>query len=144
MRRTSPALVSARRTSYTAWWDTSPEWRRTTSISESVSACGWSCTAASTATRGRVTRRATWRSMPSSSAVVGIALSLPQNLERFKSESERQQRVLDDLGQCRVDPVLAPHHLRYRHPEAHRLDQRLDQRGRLVAHEVRADQGAAR
>src|ERR687894_2197865 len=38
---------------------------------ESVSACGWSCTADSTATRGRVTRSATLRNMRSKSDVVG-------------------------------------------------------------------------
>ena len=39
---------------------------------EYVSACGWSYTAASTATRGRVTRREAPRSMPSSSATGGM------------------------------------------------------------------------
>src|SRR3954471_14388056 len=38
---------------------------------ESVVACGCWCTAASTATRGRVTRRPTPRNMRSKSAVVG-------------------------------------------------------------------------
>ena len=46
---------------------------------------------------------------------------------------EAQQRVLDDLGQRRVDPVLAAGHLLGGLTEAHRLDHRLDDRRRLVA-----------
>ena len=55
----------------TAWWETGCESRRTDAMSESVSACGLSCTAASTASRGRVTRNAARRSIASNSAVVG-------------------------------------------------------------------------
>ena len=44
---------------------------RTAPMIESVSACGWSCTAASTASRGRVTRSGASRSIRSYSAVVG-------------------------------------------------------------------------
>src|SRR5918998_6888135 len=43
---------------------------------ESVSACGWSCTADSTAIRGRVTCRATPRNMRSKSEDVGTLRSL--------------------------------------------------------------------
>src|ERR671917_1402629 len=54
---------------------------------ESVSACGWSCTADSTATRGRVTRRATPRNMRSKSEVVGTLQSVPQFLESIKNQA---------------------------------------------------------
>src|SRR5918911_1401537 len=84
MRRTRPTAVSTRRTSYTAWWETSPRSARTTPMIESVSACGWSCTADSTATRGRVTRRATPRNMTSKSDVVGTLRSLAHFLESIK------------------------------------------------------------
>jgi hypothetical protein len=39
MRRTKPAAVSARGTSWTAWWDTSPRLSRTTLMIEFVSTC---------------------------------------------------------------------------------------------------------
>ena len=52
-----PASVSARSTSYTAWWDTAGSSRAHGADDRvSVSACGCACTAASTASRGRVTR----------------------------------------------------------------------------------------
>src|SRR3981081_3380024 len=54
---------------------------------ESVSACGWSCTADSTATRGRVTRRATPRNMRSKSDVVGTPRSVAQLLELLKNQA---------------------------------------------------------
>ena len=73
MRRTRPAAVSTRSTSYTAWWDTSPRSARTAPMIESVSACGWSRTAVSTASRGRVTRSAAPRSRRSNSEAVGTA-----------------------------------------------------------------------
>src|SRR5688500_19299911 len=44
---------------------------------ESVSACGWSCTADSTAVRGRVTRRPASRNMRSRSEAVGTTAVLP-------------------------------------------------------------------
>lgn len=71
MRRTRPADVRARSTSYTACVETSPERSRTTPRIDSVSACGWSWTAVSTATRGRVTRRPAPRSRASASLVPG-------------------------------------------------------------------------
>src|ERR1700716_2536808 len=70
-----------------AWWDTSPRFSRTTPLIESVSACGWSCTADSTATRGRVTRRATPRNMRSKSDVVGTPRSVAQLLELLKNQA---------------------------------------------------------
>jgi hypothetical protein len=54
------------------------------SISESVSACGFPCTAASTASLGRVTRRAASRSMDSKSELVGTPRSLSHILDPFK------------------------------------------------------------
>src|SRR5215211_1565961 len=51
---------------------------------ESVSACGWPCTADSTATRGRVTRRATPRNMRSKLEVVRTLRSLALFLEWIK------------------------------------------------------------
>ena len=81
MRRTSPAAVSARSTSYTAWWDTSGRFLRTAPMIESVSACGCAYTASSTANRGRVTRSAASRSMCSKSEVVGTLRSMLHFLE---------------------------------------------------------------
>ena len=54
---------------------------------ESVSACGWSCTADSTATRGRVTRSATPLSSRSKSEVVGTLRSIEHLLESVKISS---------------------------------------------------------
>ena len=59
---------------------------RTAPMIESVSACGCSYTAVSTATRGRVTRRAAPRSICSKSKVVGT----PQNLPLFWNQSRIQ------------------------------------------------------
>ena len=59
---------------------------RTTPMIESVSACGWACTADSTAIRGRVTRRPAPRSMRSSSDAVGTTSSLAQTLDSIKQE----------------------------------------------------------
>jgi hypothetical protein len=49
-------------TSYTAWRETSGRPLRTADKIVSVSACGWECTASSTATLGRVTRKSAIRS----------------------------------------------------------------------------------
>src|SRR4051794_23192190 len=51
---------------------------------EYVSACGWSCTAASAATRGRVTCKEALRSIASSSWVAGMAGSLAHILEAIQ------------------------------------------------------------
>ena len=51
---------------------------------ESVSACGDACTAASTASRGRVTRRGAPRSRRSQSEVVGTLRSILHFLECIK------------------------------------------------------------
>src|SRR5690349_24938471 len=57
----------------------------------SVSACGWSCTAVRTATRGRVTRSSAPRSTCSSSTVVGMAracrIVLNESRKRLKHET---------------------------------------------------------
>jgi hypothetical protein len=66
---------------------TSPRSSRTAPMIESVSACGWSCTADSTATRGRVTRRATPRNMCSKSEVVGARQRVAQFLESIKNQA---------------------------------------------------------
>src|SRR6476661_10465132 len=55
---------------------------------ESVSACGCACTAASTASRGRVTRRGAPRSMRSRSEVGGTLRSMLRFLERIKKAWE--------------------------------------------------------
>ncbi len=47
---------------------------------------------------------------------------------RALRSAQTQKRVLHHLGQRRVDPVLPAGHLRRGEPEAHRLDQRLDNR----------------
>ena len=54
-----------------------------------------------------------------------------------------QQRVLDDLGQRRVDPVLALGDLAGGLAERHRLDERLDHGGRFGADDVGAEEQAA-
>src|SRR4051795_6282537 len=74
------------------------------------------------------------RKLPTADSVVA-----PQRHAR-SIEVETQQGVLDDLGERRMDPVLAPGHLAHTEAEAHRLDQRLDQGGRLLAHQMRADE----
>src|SRR4051794_20135517 len=76
---------------------------------EWVSACGWAATAASTASRGRVTRRATPRSLCSKSAVPGTARSFPRNLEpinlchgaRRRRAATRQNGSASDRGPLR-------------------------------------------
>src|SRR5829696_621488 len=60
---------------------------------ESVSACGWSCTADSTAVRGRVTRRPTSRNMSSRSEAVGTIFSLADNLEPINRRSPDFRRA---------------------------------------------------
>src|SRR6476469_3087947 len=77
MRRTRPASVSARRTSYTAWCDTWPSRPRTTLIRVSVAAGACKKKAVSTASRGRVTRSAASRSERSRSAGVGTRRACP-------------------------------------------------------------------
>jgi predicted MFS family arabinose efflux permease len=58
IRRTNAA--SARhRTSFTVWLKTEPRRARTSAVKVSRSTCGWAFTAVSTATPGRVTRKAT-------------------------------------------------------------------------------------
>src|SRR5687767_15918626 len=56
-------------------------------MSVSVSACGCPCTADSTASRGRVTRRAACRSITSNSERGGTGSSLVHSLERIKPGS---------------------------------------------------------
>ena len=151
MRRTRPASVSARSTSYTAWWDTSPRSPRTTEMIESVSACGCSCTADSTATRGRVTRSAAPRSMRSSSAFVGTLRSMAPSLESVKNGPPRRRDacftltssthanwqhgsvrnvVVDAVEIARLMPVLSPDRAERLRAFAARARQRL--RGRTV------------
>jgi hypothetical protein len=85
MRRTRPAAVSRCSESYTVWWDTSGKSPRTAPMIESVSACGCACTALSTATRGRVTRRAAPRSIRWKSNLVTTLRSMAGFLESVKS-----------------------------------------------------------
>src|SRR5215469_3411849 len=94
MRRTSPAAFSARSTSYTAWWDTSPRSSRTTPMIESVSEWGLRCTAVSTASRGRVTRSAAPRNIRSKSAAVGTRRSIVYFLESIKIWECRRRIML--------------------------------------------------
>jgi hypothetical protein len=47
---------------------------------------------------------------------------------------------MERLSERRVNPVLPASHLLGRESEAHCLDQRLDDRGGLVAHDVRTEQ----
>ena len=103
MRRTSPATVSARRTSYTAWWDTAGSSLRTAARIEWVSACGCAWTAASTASRGRVTRRLAPRSMRSKSEAVATLRSLLHLLEPIKRPGEAAA-----LGTTRVAAFNRP------------------------------------
>ena len=70
---------------------------------ESVSACGWSCTAASTASRGRVTRRPAPRSMRSKSEAVGTLRSLLHLLEPIEGPGEAAA-----LGTTRVAAFNRP------------------------------------
>src|SRR4051812_13375448 len=86
MRRRSPASVSTRSTSYTAWWETAGSTCRAVRSTASVSACGWSCTAPSTATRGRVTRSEASRSSCWSSSSVTTDRSLATDLESVKKD----------------------------------------------------------
>ncbi|SFP92273.1 hypothetical protein SAMN04489713_119114 [Actinomadura madurae] len=81
MRRSRPAAVSVCSESYTAWCDTVGSSVRTARMIESVSACGRACTAPSTATRGRVTRRAAPRSIAGKSEGVDTEDSLAHFLE---------------------------------------------------------------
>src|SRR5699024_7254809 len=57
-------------------------------------------------------------------------------------EVETEKRVLDDLRHRRVDPVLATSQSRHRDLELHRLDEDLDERRRVGAHDVRAQEQA--
>src|SRR5665811_121779 len=57
-----------------------------------------------------------------------------------RAQIQAEQRVLHDLAQSWVNPVLTSRHLDRGLPERHPLDEWLDQVGRLWAHEVRAEQ----
>src|SRR6185295_6794850 len=57
-----------------------------------------------------------------------------------RSKIEPEECVLHHFRQSGVDPVLARGHLLGAQAERHGLDHRLDQRGRLRAHDVRAEQ----
>ena len=65
--------------------------------------------------------------------------SVPPGRRPGRLAAQRQQRVLDHLRQRGMDPVLTPGHVLAGQAEAHRLDQRLDQRRRLMAHDVCAE-----
>ena len=58
----------------------------------------------------------------------GRLTSVPLGRGPGRLAAQRQQRVLDHLGQRGMDPVLAARHVLGRQVEVHRLDQRLDQR----------------
>src|SRR5450631_255369 len=58
----------------------------------------------------------------------------------LRAKLEAEQGVLHDLAERRVDPVLTERHLGHRLTERHRLDQRLDEVGGLVADQVCAEQ----
>jgi len=62
MRRTKPAAVHARSTSYTAWVDTEPNISRADTAIVSTVECGRVRNVVNTATRGSVTRKPTERS----------------------------------------------------------------------------------
>ena len=63
---------------------------------------------------------------------------------RLVGGGKREQGVLDDLGQRRVDPVLLRRHVVGGLTERHRLDQRLDDRRRLRADHVGAESSPVR
>jgi hypothetical protein len=55
------------------------------------------------------------------------------------AQIQAEQRVLHDLAERQVDPVLPPGNLERRLPELHPLDEWLDQVGLRVAHQVRPE-----
>ena len=73
-----------------------------------------------------------WRGLGSAGRVAGMI------------QLKLEQGVLYDLAQRGVDPVLAPGEVGHVLSGGGGLDQRLDEQGGLLAHDVRAEQGAGR